>query len=297
MILGGIKSIIKLIFALPILIIAAYLAKNYSCSSISLMPEIIRLENIEIGEITEDSIKVKLVAVIQNNNPFNLNIAKFNMVINSDTVQVGNAVSLNDATLFGDSSTIIPLNISLNTNRLLTSISSGSDSIQLILKGNVKVKTEIKNFEKIIEYPITINIRELIEKSISESADSNEFISIVDAELIDITPISSKLSIKFVINNPYDIELFISDYSATVKVNGNESGVGNLTEKIFVGKKKNGVVGKMLFNLNNFKSATSLLNALLNRKIEYETNGNLNLQICKNEFSVPFSFKGDLLQK
>ena len=171
MIFGSIKSIIKLIFALPVLIIVAFLAKNYSCSNISVMPEIIRLENIEIGEITEDSIKIKLDAVIQNNNPFNLNISKFNMVIIGDSVQFGNALSLKDATLFGDSSTIIPLNISLNTNRLLTSISSGSDSIQLILKGNVKVKTEIKNFEKIIEYPITINIRELIEKSISESAD------------------------------------------------------------------------------------------------------------------------------
>ena len=297
MIFGGIKNIIKLIFALPVLIVVAFLVKNYSCSSISLMPQIIRLENIEIMEITEDSIIVKLDAIIKNNNPFNLNIAKFNMGISSDTVQVGNAVSLNDATLFGDSSTIVPLNISLNTNRLLTSISSGIDSIQLNLKGIVQVKTEIKNFEKLIEYPITINIRELIEKSISESADSNDFISVVDAELIDITPISSKLSIKFVINNPYDIELFITDYSANVKVNGNEAGVGNITDKIFVGKQKNGVVGKMIFNLNNFKSATSLLNALLNRKIEYETNGNLNLQIYKNEFSVPFSFKGDLLQK
>ncbi len=295
MIFGSIKGLIKLLFALPIVVLVAYYFNTSSCSEFSLMPTLQKIQNVSITEIQSDSIRVNLDAIIYNKNQFALNIDKLNLSIKNKNNLVGKSITTEEVKLLPDSLTSIPMVIYFDTKKMFEILSTENDSVQLDLIGNVKIKSQIADFEKSVNFPLAINIREIITNSIFEDDNNSEIITVINAELLDITPSSSKLAISFKVNNPYDLSYTILDYPAIVKINGKESGKGNLTEKIEVIKNELGTKGKMLFVINNFKSTTSLLTALLNRKIEYETIGYLKIRLFEHDFNMPFSIKGDLL--
>ncbi|HPN39156.1 MAG TPA: hypothetical protein PL041_12205 [Melioribacteraceae bacterium] len=294
MIYGSVKGIIKILFVLPIIILVAYVVKIFSFSDYSVIPTIQSFENIRIEEIKKDSIKIFVDAKIKNSNFFNIAIRKPKFTIKKDSIDIGTANALNTLNISGKSTLIVPLIINASLNKLLNPTAIEQDSISLKLIGDVKIITKIMDLNKHIEIPIVFDTKKIISNIISDSKTS-DFINIINSRLLDINATSYKLEITFILRNPYNTNFEIIDYPAKVKINGIFAGEGNITNKITINNNFNEVEGRMIFNINNFRTATSLLNAILNRKIEYETFGYLKVLIFENEFDLPLTLNGNLL--
>lgn len=294
MIFGRIKSLVKALIALPILLILILFLRNFSCSDFSVMPEIKNIENVSIDEIREDSCKISVDVNVTNKNVFSLNLINLRLNLQKNKEILGKAIADGEIKLIADSTTTIPIQIIADTKKMFEVLSKENDTVKFDLIGILTVKSQIGNFDKKVEFPFEIDINELLQSSIFNDSNNSQLISITGAELLDITAESSKLAIYFKITNPYDFGLTILEYPAIVEINGQKAGEGNIIEKIEVPANTN-ETGQIMFKLNNFKSTTSLLSAIIKRKIEYETKGKIKIKLFKNEFNLPFSFKGNLL--
>ncbi len=296
MVFKGIKLIMKIFLSIPIAIVLLFIfLKLSSCSENFFMPKIKSITNVNVESIDEDTIKLKLEVNMLNSNIFDLDVEKLNLNIKQNDTILGSANSLINFKLISDSVCTVPTTIFISTQKMLNNIKDGQDSVKLELVGNVKVKTKIKNISQNISYPITIKINEIIKDAILQKSEE-DFIKIIKAELSDITLSQNKLIITFAVNNPYNIALVLKDYPATVSINGKEAGTGNLKDTVVIKGKSDNNIGHIVFVLDNFKSATSLLSSLLSKKLEYKTEGDLVISIFNKDVSIPFTFEGDLLE-
>lgn len=297
MIFKGMKLAMKFLFSIPILFFIVFaFVKFFSCNQNVFMPKITNITNINVESIEEDSIKITLEANMLNSNFFDLDVEKLNLKLKQNDSILGNAKTLSNFKLISDSICAVPTTISVSTQKMLNNLNNGKDSINLFLVGDVKVKTKIKDINQNVSYPISINLNNLIKDAILQKSDE-DFIRIVKAELSDITLSNNKLIITFMVNNPYNISLTLKNYPATVSINGKEAGTGNLQDTLIIKGKSNDIIGYIVFVLDNFKSATSLLSSLLSKKLMYKTEGDLEISVFNKDISVPFTFEGDLLEK
>jgi hypothetical protein len=106
----------------------------------------------------------------------------------------------------------------------------------------------------------------------------------------------SIVEIDFKIDNPYGIEFTVINYPSTISINGKEAGTGNVDDVILVNSKGNESRGKIRYTLSNSKTFASLLGSLFSRKLEYETEGKLLIDIMGFNIEFPYSMKGVLVK-
>ena len=71
-------------------------------------------------------------------------------------------------------------------------------------------------------------------------------------------------------------------------------GEGDINEEIVVRKKGEVSKGKITYNLSNTKTLTSLFGSFFSGKLEYETKGNLILNILGYDIKISYTKKGVL---
>ncbi|MCH7516897.1 MAG: hypothetical protein IIB08_07225, partial [Bacteroidetes bacterium] len=79
-------------------------------------------------------------------------------------------------------------------------------------------------------------------------------------------------------------------------INGKEAGTGNVDDVIMVNSKGNESNGKIRYTLSNSKAFASLFGSLFSRKLEYETEGKLLIDIMGFNIEFPYSMKGVLIK-
>ncbi|MFH0733423.1 MAG: hypothetical protein V1773_02500 [bacterium] len=292
----GIKNIIKLVILAPFIVVAVLVVNKFVGSTEAFAPEIKEIKDIQICEINKEKILINITAMAKNKNSLALLLNNINLNIFLKNDSLGTAFGKADVNIPSDSTSEIKLIVEIATKKLAQILSDGSDTLVFNFKGQLNAKMSAINIPVDIDIPIKINLRELFINVLENDADNDEIIKINKAELVDITLNKSKIRINFSFRNPYGIEFKLLGYPSKIIINGKYAGRGNIESALVFGNKSNEATGNLIFNLDNFDSGTSLLNALLSKKLDYETEGELLIDMFGYSINLPFSFKGDLLE-
>ncbi len=296
MFLFGIKNILKLIFLLPFIVIAIFAANKFSCSTDAFAPEIKGIKDFEIYEINKNEVLLNVTALAKNKNRFEVLLSDIDLNIFQKNDSLGTAKGKDEINIPSDSTGEIKLMLNIPIKKLAQILAGGEDTLTLNFKGKLNAKMSVINMPVDVDIPFKVNLREQFINVLTNETQNEDIVQINKAELVDITLSKSKVRINFTFRNPYGIEFKLLKYPAKIKINGKYAGNGDLESPLIVGINSNEAQGDLLFNLSNFNSATSLLNSLLSRKLEYETEGELYIDMLGYNISFPFSFKGDLLK-
>ena len=296
MFIFGIKNIIKLIILAPFIIIAVLVVNKFACSMEAFAPEIKEIKDIQISEINKDKILLNITAVAKNKNSLALLLNKINLNIFLKNDSLGTALGELDVNIPSDSTSEIKLIVDIAAKKLAQILSEGSDTLEFNFKGKLNAKMSAINIPVDIDIPFKINLHEQFINMLKSDAENEDIIKINKAELVDITLNNSKIKINFSFSNPYGIDVKLLKYPSKIKINGKYAGQGNIESALVLGKNSNEATGNLIYNLDKFDSGTSLLNALLSKKLEYETEGELLIEMLGYNVNLPFSLKGDLLE-
>lgn len=290
------KNMIKILFGISFILLFSTGLFKFMCNTGKVMPQLKSVKDIRIEEITKDSIKLNLIAIIQNNLNSSIEVEKIYLSILSSNDTIGYAVTLNEVELKPDTNNI-PMIIHINNNRLAKVISGAkNDSLYLTIMGNVKSKVSIFRPNSEINSPVCLSIKKDIIGPLIQNAKIDNFINIKKVRITDVGLTSTKIVVDFSINNPFDFEIELLSFPSDIYLYNKKVGNGDLVNSPLKVKGKEGATsGKFFFNANNFMSVGAGLSTIFSGGVvDYTIDGIIHLRLFNNDFPVPFSKKGKI---
>jgi len=290
-------KLIKLLISVIIVGILFFLVtNNFICTPSGIAPEFKEIKKTEILKFNSDSLWVSIVALAENKNDFEIDIENLivNLIHQNDTIGFAERKEkwIIESLETGD----VKFDAVLGTEKMLKIISSDEDSLKLNLKGSAEANLGFIALPVDVDLSFIIAVKEQIGKSIKQDTDSDKIITIVSAGLRGKSLGESTVEIDFSIDNPYGIEFSVINYPSKISINGNEAGTGDVDDVIMVNSKGNKSKGKISYTLSNSRTISSLFGSLLSGKLEYETEGNLLINIMGFNIQFPYSMKGVLVK-
>ena len=290
------KNMIKILFGLSFVLLLSTGLVKFICNSEKAMPQLKSLKDIKIDEISDDSIKINLIAVVQNNLNSSIQIEKLHLNILSSSDTIGYAFTLNKIELAPDTNNI-PMIIIINNNKLAKAISGAkNDSVLLNLKGSVKSKLSIFRPNSEINTPFRLSIKKDIIEPFIQNTKTDELIVVKRIRIKDIGLTSTKVIVDFTIKNPFNFEIELLSYPSEIYLYNKKVGNGDLVNSpVKVQRKGKITTGQFLFNANNFMSLGAGLSTIFSGGIvDYSIDGIIHLGLFNNDFPVPFTKKGKI---
>ncbi len=290
-------KLIKLLITVIVAGILLFLiTNNFICTPSGLAPKFKEIKETEILEFNSDSLWVSIVVLAQNKNDFEIDIENLvvNIIHQNDTI--GFAEKKEKWIIRSLETGAVQFNAVLGTKKILAIISLDEDSLKLILKGSADTNLGFITLPVNVDLSFVIAMKDQIAKSIKQDTESDKIFTVVSAGLKSMGLGESIVEIDFKIDNPYGIEFSIINYPSKISINGKEAGTGNVDDVIMVNSKGNESKGKIRYTLSNSKTLTSLFGSLFSGKLEYETEGNLLINIMGFNIQFPYSMKGVLVK-
>ena len=290
-------KLIKLL--IPVIVVGILLfliTNNFICTPSGLAPEFKEIKETEILKFNSDSLWVSIIILAENKNNFKIDIENLivNIIHQNDTL--GFAERKEKWIIKSLETGDVKFNTVLGTEKMLEIISSDEDSLQLKLQGSAYANLGLITLPVDVDLSFIIAVKDQIAKSIKQDTESDKIITIVSAGLKSMGFGESIVEIDFKINNPYGIEFSVINYPSKISINGKEAGTGNVDDVIMVNSKGNESKGKIRYTLSNSKTMASLFGSLFSGKLEYETEGNLLINIMGFNIQFPYSMKGVLVK-
>ena len=284
-------------FLLPAVLTAIiiFLAiNNFICSAGGLAPEFKEIKKSKIVEFNSDSIRINITAVALNKNDFKIDVENLNVSVLYRNNSLGFANRKEKWEIEASDTGEIELTSSLDTKKILKIISDEPDSLDLNLVGSAEADLGLITLPVDIDIAFSINVKEQLSKTIKDDTGNDKIIKILSAGFKKIKLGGSVVEIGFEMHNPYGIEFSVEGYPSRLFIGGSELGEGDVSEEIMVKQKGEVSEGKITYNISNTKTLTSLFGSFFSRKLEYETNGNLIVNILGYHINIPYSKKGVL---
>jgi len=283
----------------PIVAIGIFLlliTNIFICTPSGLAPEFKEIKETEIHKFNSDSLWISIVISAENKNNFEIDIENLiiNIIYKNDTL--GFAERKEKWIIRSLETDDVKFKAVLGTEKMLEIISSDEDSLKLILRGSADANLGLITLPVDIDLSFIIAVKDQIAKSIKQDTESDKIITVVSAGLKIMSFGESIVEIDFKIDNPYGIEFSIINYPSKIFINGKEAGTGNVDDVIIVNSKGNESNGKIRYTLSNSKAFASLFGSLFSRKLEYETEGKLLIDIMGFNIEFPYSMKGVLIK-
>ena len=283
----------------PIVIIGLILfliTNNFLCTPSGLAPEFKKIKGTEILKFNSDSLWVSIVVLAENKNDFEIDIENLavNIIHQYDTL--GFAERKEKWIIKSHETGDVQFNAVLGTKKMLEIISYDKDSLHLNLIGSADANLGLITLPVDVDLSFVIAVKDQIAKSIKQDTESDKIITIISAGLKSKSFGESIVEIDFEIDNPYGIEFSVINYPSKISINGGEAGTGNVDDVIMVNSKGNKSKGKIRYTLSNSKTLASLFGSLFSRKLEYETEGILLIDIMGFNIEFPYSMKGVLVK-
>ena len=290
-------KLIKLL--IPVIVVGILLfliTNNFICTPSGLAPEFKEIKETEILKFNSDSLWVSIIILAENKNNFKIDIENLivNIIHQNDTL--GFAERKEKWIIKSLETGDVKFNTVLGTEKMLEIISSDEDSLQLKLQGSAYANLGLITLPVDVDLSFIIAVKDQIAKSIKQDTESDKIITIVSAGLKSMGFGESIVEIDFKINNPYGIEFSVINYPSKISINGKEAGTGNVDDVIMVNSKGNESKGKIRYTLSNSKTLASLFGSLFSGNLEYETEGNLLINIMGFNIQFPYSMKGVLVK-
>lgn len=288
-------SMFKLILSAVLLAAVIFIATNkFICSPSGLAPEFKEIKKSRIVKFNSDSIWVDITAFAENRNNFKIEIENLDVTIMQENFALGKANRNENWQIEAEDTGKIQIHTALDTKKILKIISDEPESLHLKLVGGADADLGLITLPVDINIDFTVPVREQLSKTIQSDTENDKIIKISSAGLKKLNLGGSAVEIGFQIQNPYGIEFSVEGYPSTLFVGNKDLGEGNINEKIVVRKKGDVSEGKITYNLSNTKTLTSLFGSFFSGKLEYETKGNLILNILGYDIKIPYRKKGVL---
>ncbi|MCX7610870.1 MAG: LEA type 2 family protein [Ignavibacterium sp.] len=271
-------------------IIVIFLIYNVSSSIIS--PDIKEVKNISIKKITNSNIELTVKILAENSSLIGYDINKMSLEVIHNNDTIGTIKKDTTISFPSRSQTEFELPIILYTEKVAKLLEKEIDTIKLNMIGNASIKLLFLDFDKKINIPFNLPLKKSIFNTVQEDTNKEKIIEIKDAKISKLGLRKSQLLIDFKLSNPYDIDFTLLDYPSEVYINGNYSGQGSLAHPITVDSINKVNDGTFVFDLDNFETISSIIGSILTRKIEYTTNGFLEMKILNHNVKIPYSFNG-----
>lgn len=285
----------KLILPTILLVVVIFIATNkFICSPSGLAPKFKEIKKSKIVKFNSDSIWIEITATAENRNNFKIEIENLNVNVMQENLSLGNANRNEKWQIEAKETGEIQIHTALDTKKILKIISDEPDSLQLKLVGTADADLGLITLPVNIDIDFTIPVKEQLAKTIQEDTENDKIIKISSAGLKNLNLGGSTVEIGFQIQNPYGIEFSVEGYPSTLFVGNKNLGEGDINEEIVVRKKGEVSKGKITYNLSNTKTLTSLFGSFFSGKLEYETKGNLILNILGYDIKIPYTKKGVL---
>jgi len=284
-------------FLLPAALVAIVLLlaiNNFSCSPGGLAPEFKEIKKSKIVEFNSDSIRINITAVAQNKNDFKIEVENLNVVVLHGNNSLGFANRKEKWEIEPSDTGEIQLSSALDTKKILKIISDDPDSLDLNLVGSAEADIGLITLPVDIDIEFSINVKEQLSRTIKDDTENDKIIKILSAGFKNLKLNGSAVEIGFEIHNPYGIEFSVEGYPSKLFIGSRELGDGDVSEEIMVKQKGEVSEGKIIYNISNTKTLTSLFGSFFSRKLEYETKGNLIVNILGYHINIPYSKKGVL---
>ncbi len=288
--------VIKILISTIAFVLLFFAANTFLCSDPGLAPEIIGVKNSEIVTFNEDEITLTMTVTARNKNNFDIDIEKMfvNIVIGSDTI--GSAERTEKLTIGSKATADIVFSSTLTTNKILKLLSEGIDTLNLRLIGTASADLGIITMPVDIDIEFEVAVKEQLAKTIESDTNNEKLIKVESAALKNLSLGESVVEVQFVISNPYGIEFKVKDYPSTIYINNREAGDGNISEVIEVKKSGSESTGRVKYTLSNTQTLSSLFGSVFSRKLEYETDGTMVINILGYEIQFPFRMRGVLIK-
>jgi LEA14-like dessication related protein len=272
-----------------------FIATNkFICSPSGLAPKFKEIKKSKIVKFNSDSIWIEITANAENRNNFKIEIENLNVNVMQENLSLGNANRNEKWQIEAKETGEIQIHTALDTKKILKIISDEPDSLQLKLIGTADADLGLITLPVNIDIDFTIPVKEQLAKTIQEDTENDKIIKISSAGLKNLNLGGSTVEIGFQIQNPYGIEFSVEGYPSTLFVGNKNLGEGDINEEIVVRKKGEVSKGKITYNLSNTKTLTSLFGSFFSGKLEYETKGNLILNILGYDIKISYTKKGVL---
>jgi len=286
-------------FSLPVLIgiVLIFIStKRFICTPSGLAPEFKEIKKTEITKFNSDSLWLTMTATADNKNDFKIEIQNLRVNIINQNNSLGYA-ERKDIWEIGASTTgEIEFNSALDTKKILKIVSDETDSLNLRLIGSAEANLGFVMLPVDIDIEFTVPVKDQISKTVKQDTDSDKIITIISAGIKNLNLGEAIVEVEFSIANPYGIEFSVIEYPSTIFINGNEAGTGNISSTILVKAKGEKSEGSISYKMSNPKTLTSLFGSLFSRKLEYETDGVLLINILGYNINIPYRMKGVLVK-
>ncbi len=291
------RRLIKIFTPIVVIgIILFLITNNFICTPSGLAPEFKKIKETEILKFNSDSLWVSIVVLAENKNDFEIDIENLavNIIHQYDTL--GFAERKEKWIIKSHETGDVQFNAVLGTKKMLEIISYDKDSLHLNLIGSADANLGLIILPVDVDLSFVIAVKDQIAKSIKQDTESDKIITIISAGLKSKSFGESIVEIDFKIDNPYGIEFSVINYPSKISINRKEAGTGNVDDVIMVNRKGNESKGKIRYTLSNSKTLISLFGSLFSGKLEYETEGNLLINIMGFNIEFPYSMKGALIK-
>ncbi len=287
----GIKSILKFIIILPIVIILLLLiAKTVFFNDIT-KPNITLLDSIVLEKVGNDEIVLKTFAKLDIANIVNITLQKSTIDVMYAQTKIGTAEL---ETVIGEDSTKqINIIFNIRNEKLISSLSKHKNDSKVFLKGKLTAKAGVLKIPFDINLPLPIDLNnDLINPLIINS----DLVDIINVKIEGVGNNKPTILVTFKINNNLNMNFSITKSTSKLFINGTEAGKGELLSEVFVPINKKTVLGKMKINLLQTYMQNEFERDLLEQKLKYKLVGELMVIKDSESFIVPFNNSGNLLE-
>ena len=290
------KRMIK--FAILIASAAALflVANTFLCSPGGMAPEIIDITDINILELKSDSLKVNISVLALNKNNSDLKINDLHLDLMIDNEIIGTAIRCEEITMKKFDTSSVKFYASLSTLKAVELSSEKKDTVNLGLKGEVTADLGLISIPVEVELKHKFDLQKILTETIEKDTKNSKLLEVVTAKLESLRLDNSIVKVEFKLINPYKIDILLKDYPSQIFINEKKSGEGNITGEILLKKGNSTADGSVIYELNNFKTISTLFGSILKRKLEYSTSGILQLEVLGYNIQFPFNFKGELVK-
>lgn len=266
------------------------------CSKKEMMPTIQEVKEVTLVGISKDTLTFKIRLLVKNRNDFEVNVHSIMAQMYYRDSAFGDTRHNAPITIASNSGSEIEFPVAIRTNEIQRLLSSGEDTLIILVKGTAIATTIFGDTQVEIEVTYPLPLAAGILQGIEADAVDDKLFRIENAHLKSIGLSKSVLSLDFTLLNLYGLDFTLSDYPNTISINGNNSGSGMLESPIEVKSNEAEIQGTMEVTLNNFSSITSVFGSIFSGKLTYTTEGTLELHLFGRSFSVPFRHTGTILK-
>lgn len=291
------KKIIIGIYIISIIIVLLSLSKLFYSDLIK-YPEFGKIENVQIVELNNETLRLSLAIETFNPNSFSQKITDGNFSIFENNANIGSANIIKGFSIEPDTSGIVEMDVNLKTIELSKIVSEKKKYIEVNLLGEIDSKVLFFDISPTINLPYRLNIFEILTNCLEDDSKNQKIVKINSTTINHISLGKTNATTTFTFLNPYKLEFTLESYPCKIYFNNNYAGDGNVLKSINIRNGQKQAKGQFKFVLNNFNLSESLLQNFLNlnTKWDYETKGTLNLQILGYNISIPYNYQGELIR-